>query len=828
MNQKRVEKERNRALDKQEVQVCENSKEIGDFQFEIREILESIRDGFFSLNQDWRFIYVNRRAAEIMGLTPEQIIGRNIWESYPQLLGTEIEKAYRKVLQERTPIHFEHIGIGSGQWFEIRVYPAGNGGISVYWIDRTKRKKAEKALQQAHDDLERQVRERTRDLQLFNDKLQQEIQEHKLTEKALKKSREDYKHIIQFAPSAIYEIDFGAARFTSVNEIMCTVTGYSEAEFLSMNPISILDEESKRKFQERTEKILSGEKVDQSVEYKVIAKDGREIILVLYMKMIYRDEKSVRALVIGYDITERKRTEQQIFQLNHDLKKRIDELQTLLEVIPMSVCIAEDPECKTMVANRAFEELLGIPSGINISLSAPPEEKPSFKAYFKGRELLPEELPIQRAAATGKPVYDAEYDIFRADGKVINFYGHASPLFNEQGEVRGAIGAFDDITERKQIEEALREADKQKDDFLAILSHELRNPLGAIRNSLTILDRSEPEGAQAKRAKDVINRQMEQLSHLVDDLLDITRITRNKIELKREIHDLNELVRRTVDDHRPLFDKNGVSLKMELTSVALIVDGDVTRLVQVIGNLLLNAAKFTKRGDSTRITVERDPSLQQAMIRVIDTGIGIEPVMIPRLFQPFMQADTSLDRSHSGLGLGLALSKGLVALHGGDISVKSAGLGKGSEFIIRLPLDGTNVELQSTSPQKIPHRNKRVLIIDDNLDLAGSLCDLLELCEHEVALAYDGYEGLKKAREFKPEVLLCDIGLPGMDGYEVAKAFRADKVLKDVFLVALTGYAQSTDQLRAHEAGFERHLAKPVDLNALETLLAEIPLNISK
>lgn len=380
--------------------------------------------------------------------------------------------------------------------------------------------------------------------------------------------------------------------------------------------------------------------------------------------------------------------------------------------------------------------------------------------------------------------------------------------------------------ERARADEALLRADRQKDEFLAILSHELRNPLAAIRNSLSILDRAAPEGAQAKRARDIINRQVGQLSHLVDDLLDVTRITQKKIVLKREREEINELVRRTVEDYRPLFEKNGVHLEMELSPVEIFVEGDDTRLAQVVGNLLQNAAKFTVDGDCAKISTERDSVQLQAIIRVIDTGIGIAPEMLPRLFEPFWQADTSLDRSRSGLGLGLPLSKGLIELHNGNITVQSEGLGKGSKFVVCLPLDETAEGIKSALPQEVQHYPRHVLIIDDNIDLARSLYELLELCEHEVAVAYDGYEGLKRAREFKPEVVLCDIGLPGMDGYEVARAFREDAELKDITLVALTGYAQSADQLKATQAGFEAHLAKPVELDALERLLSDLPKTI--
>lgn len=246
----------------------------------------------------------------------------------------------------------------------------------------------------------------------------------------------------------------------------------------------------------------------------------------------------------------------------------------------------------------------------------------------------------------------------------------------------------------------------------------------------------------------------------------------------------------------------------------------------MVCNLLQNAVKFTRQGESVHISVACDKAVKRAIIRIRDTGEGIEAKMLPLLFQPFMQAETSKDRSRGGLGLGLALSRGLVELHGGEINAQSAGPGKGSEFVVRLPLDETCTEEILAVPVEIPRHSHRMLIIEDNPDLAESLRELLELEGHKVEVAYSGLEGLGKAREFNPEVLLCDIGLPGMDGYAVVRAFRADEALKDVFMIALTGYAQPEDQRLATEAGFDRHMAKPLDLQELERLFAAATLNL--
>jgi PAS domain S-box-containing protein len=386
-----------------------------------------------------------------------------------------------------------------------------------------------------------------------------------------------------------------------------------------------------------------------------------------------------------------------------------------------------------------------------------------------------------------------------------------------------------EITENKKIEEALREAnhrlkeaDQRKTEFLAVLSHELRNPLAPIRNSTYILEHSEPGSGQAKRALAVIDRQTGQLAHLVDDLLDVTRITRNKVEIQRETVDLNELGRHTVEDQRTLFDRAEVQIEFHPAARPVFVSADRNRLAQVIGNLLQNAAKFSGRGGKARIAISTDATEKRAVIQVADTGVGMAPELVARLFQPFIQADSSLDRSKGGLGLGLALAKGLVELHGGDIAARSAGLGQGAEFVVRLPL----VVEDALAPRPGAGTSKgrrRVLIIEDNVDAADSLRDALAFGDHEVEVAYNGPQGIAKAQEFRPDVVFCDIGLPLMDGYEVARAFRADDALKGAFLVALSGYAMPEDLERARAAGFKRHLAKPPSIEKLGEILDEVP-----
>jgi signal transduction histidine kinase/ActR/RegA family two-component response regulator len=374
---------------------------------------------------------------------------------------------------------------------------------------------------------------------------------------------------------------------------------------------------------------------------------------------------------------------------------------------------------------------------------------------------------------------------------------------------------------RLRDEETLREADRRKSEFLAVLSHELRNPLAPVVNGLHVLDHASPTGEQALRARTVIRRQVEHLSRLVDDLLDVTRLGRNRVSLQLETVELNELVHRTVEDLRCLFEKNRIRLELSLFPEAIPVHVDPTRIAQVAGNLLQNAAKFGSPGGYTRVEVRR--AGEMAVLEVSDDGMGMSAETEAHLFEPFAQADQSPDRRRGGLGLGLALVKGLVELHGGTVAGHSDGPGRGSRFTVSLPTVAAPAPGLLGVAAGGKDFRRRVLVIDDNLDAAESLRDVLELNGHEVRVAEDGPGGIALARRFVPDVLVCDLGLPGMDGYEVARTFRADPVLAGVFLVALSGYALPEDRRRSAAAGFVHHLAKPPDLDFLEGLLRDLP-----
>jgi PAS domain S-box-containing protein len=376
-----------------------------------------------------------------------------------------------------------------------------------------------------------------------------------------------------------------------------------------------------------------------------------------------------------------------------------------------------------------------------------------------------------------------------------------------------------DITGRKGMEDELRESSRRKDEFLGLLSHELRNPLAPIRNSLYILEHAEPTGQRARRAQEVIGRQIAHLAHLVDDLLEVTRISRGKIQLRRRRLDLADLVRRTGDDHRALLQERGLEYVIETPGQPVWVEGDETRLAQVIGNLLQNSAKFTPAGGTVSVAV--GASAGAAEIRVRDTGAGFPPALLEHIFEPFVQAEQTLARTEGGLGLGLSLVMGLTELHGGSVTAASEGEGRGAEFVVRLPmLAGMGPVVPAQGSRAGAQRTLRVLVVDDNVDAAETLAEVVRMFGHQVDVAHDGRSAVEKATAGAHDVILCDIGLPGMSGYEVARALRSNPGLGAVRLVAVSGYAQPEDVQRAADAGFVDHLAKPPDPAKLEALLS--------
>lgn len=457
----------------------------------------------------------------------------------------------------------------------------------------------------------------------------------------------------------------------------------------------------------------------------------------------------------------------------------------------------------------------------------------SFKLFRPDGSFMPHEQCPMAEVVSGKlaHVRDAEVLIERPDGSRITVVVDIRPLMSAQGEVAGAINCFFDITERKRIEEQSREyvaeladADRRKSEFMAMLAHEFRNPLATIHAGLQVQRLSAGDAQAAHSVTALMERQVGHLVRLVDDLLDVNRISRGTIELRRGPVELATVVDAAVETARSLIERMGHELILAMPPEPIWLNADSLRLTQVVGNLLNNASKFTENGGCIRLSVALLG--EEAEIRVRDNGAGISADQLPFVFDMFMQADTAMGRSGTGLGIGLALVKSLVEMHDGTVEAHSVGVGHGSEFVVRLPITH-----EAARPQPItsPHEPfatvtaRRVLVVDDNRDAAESLAMFLKLSGHDTYIAHDGLEAVDKAAQLNPDIILLDIGLPKINGLEAARRIRKQSQGNRPVLVALTGWGQDADRQKSREAGFDAHIVKPVDPVVLANLMVELP-----
>jgi PAS domain S-box-containing protein len=423
-----------------------------------------------------------------------------------------------------------------------------------------------------------------------------------------------------------------------------------------------------------------------------------------------------------------------------------------------------------------------------------------------------------------KSMFELEHRVHRIGGGHGWTLSRAVPMLDKDGEIEEWIGTASDITERKLAEEKLKESDRRKDEFLAMLAHELRNPLAPIGAAAELLQRARLDEDMVRKTSRIVGRQVAHMTGLIDDLLDVSRVTRGLVELDHATLDIRDIVADAVEQVTPLVQARRQHLAVQVPPQAVLVSGDAKRLVQVIANILNNAAKYTQEGGD--IALHASSCDGDVAIAVRDNGIGMAPELVARAFDLFAQAERTSDRASGGLGLGLALVRSLVELHGGQVACESAGLGQGSRFTVTLPC------LPSAPHEAGAHGAggaaahggaMRIMVVDDNVDAAATLGMLLEASGHEVGVEHDPYRALERARADRPDVCLLDIGLPGMDGIELARRLRAQPATHDAMLVAVTGYGQDSDRARAMAAGFDHYLVKPVDLDVLRGLLARAP-----
>jgi signal transduction histidine kinase/ActR/RegA family two-component response regulator len=497
-----------------------------------------------------------------------------------------------------------------------------------------------------------------------------------------------------------------------------------------------------------------------------------------------------------------------------------ERLRDLFEQAPGIMAVLRGPEHVFELTNQSYMQLIGHRQivGRRAREALPEIVGQGFlelldRVYTTGEPFVGHALPVRLQREPDGPLEERYIDFVY------------QPIRDESGAVSGIFVEGSDVTARKLVEDELRAANRQKDQFLAMLAHELRNPLAPIMTAAQLLKLGRLDAGSVANASEIIVRQAEHMTDLVNDLLDVSRVTRGLVTLEKEELDLNVIVSAAVEQVRPLIDARRHALTLQLSGQPAHVIGDRTRLVQVISNILNNAAKYTAPGGRIMLAVTVDD--ERATVAVRDNGVGIAPEILPYIFDLFTQAERTPDRSQGGLGIGLALVKSLVALHGGTVHAHSEGLGQGSEFSICLPgvtraPAGAHDAGAANDANVVPDNgNLRVLVVDDNADAAQMLAALLEVQGHAVSVEYDARGALARARSEHPDVLLLDIGLPDMDGYELARRLRAQPENARATLVALTGYGQNQDREEAQQAGFDHYLVKPADLNEVNDVLAQ-------
>jgi PAS domain S-box-containing protein len=636
-----------------------------------------------------------------------------------------------------------------------------------------------------------------------------DVTARKEAEEALRRSEERLRLIVESATDyAIFSLDLDGT-ISTWNSGAMNLLGYEEPEIVGRDgKVLFIPEDVERGVpEEEIRKALERGRAEN--ERWHVRKDGTRFWASGLLMPMRDGGEVVGLLKIMRDTTEQKRTEQEL----EVSRERLDLVVNSSEV-GLWYC---DLPFDRLVWNAKCKEHFGLPPDADVTIDT-----------FYGRVHPDDREGVRRAieqSIGGRSEYDAEFRTLDPQGRVRWVRAIGQPFYDEEGTPLRFDGITVDVTQRIAQEEALREADRRKDEFLATLAHELRNPLAPIRNALHLMREptSDGEGFEAERA--MAERQVVHLARLVDDLMDVARISKGKLELRKEMLDLATVVGRAVESARTAIDERGHRLIVDRPEGPVRLEGDPTRLEQVLWNLLNNAAKYTEPGGEIRLTVE--PGEGDVAVRVRDTGIGIEPAMLPSLFQMFVQVGEHRQHAQGGLGIGLGLVRTLVEMHGGSITAHSTGPGEGSEFVLRLPVlrsphhpAAGPARDEKRTPRAGPPR-RRILVVDDNADAANSLARLLtRLHGQEVRVAHDGPSALDVAREFRPEVALLDIGLPGMDGYELARRLRGMPESEVMMLMALTGWGQEADLRKSREAGFDRHLVKPVDPETLLEMLA--------
>jgi PAS domain S-box-containing protein len=805
----------------------------------LERLVTSAPMGIAIFDKEMRYQQINGPLAEMNGLSPEEHIGRTVREVVPNIID-QVEPLFRQVLVGGQPLP-DQVIVGETpkrpgekrewreSWFPIADSDGTTTGVGV---------------------------------------VVQEITEQRRVERQLAELGQRISSLMDNTPLAVVEWDanFVVTRWSGHAE---NVFGWSAEEVVGkrIDAFPIVFEEDRAKVEETISKLL-----DPDVRFVISrnrnnTKSGAVLSAEWYNSVLHDESgRMVSVLSLVLDVTERVKAEEALRSSERELAFELDSTRKLHELSIRSIASGQDQELYDQMLEAATGIMHSDFASMQIAEPIPGDDSDGVvlrllasKGFHPLSEKFWEKVELGSDSACGQASQRGERHIIQDAYNLESLRGtrdleeyqrsgicamQSTPLFSRSGNLLGVISThwrtpyspsqrelqtFDilarqvaDMIERKQTDAALRESDRRKDEFLATLAHELRNPLAPVTNSLELMKSAKDNEELVEHARSIMERQVAQMVRLIDDLLDVSRIVRDKLELKTEQVDLATVIKQAVETVKPLAERAKHNLEVRLPETPIYLEADPARLAQVFGNLLTNSCKYTESGGHITLIAERQGS--DVVVSVKDDGVGIPPEMLPIVFDLFTQVDRSLERTGGGLGIGLSLVKRLVEMHGGSVVAHSDGAGRGAEFVVRLPIFVEAPPIAASQPvePKTNESTRRILIVDDNRDNAETLARLLAISGHETSTANDGLEALRLAEQFQPEVILLDIGLPEMNGYDVCQKIRSQPWGRDIVIIALTGWGQDEDRRKSKDAGFNGHMVKPAELSKLERLIASL------
>lgn len=753
-------------------------------------MLESVTDGFVRYDREWRFLYLNAEAERINQRSRTELLGKNLWEMFPAVVGTPLETEFRRAVKEQTTVEFENYYEPFDRWYSLKGYPTHDGGLTTFIRDITHQKHAENQLRRSQESEQRRASE--------------------------------LQAVLEAVPACVW----------IANDPDCkNITGNPESYKLLRIPLtsnqsmSATDLERPAHFKVFKDGVelaphqlpvqLAAKGVEvRDFEEEVVFNDGTRLYLLGHATPLRDEAGQVRGSVAAFvDITERRRVEVQIRQSEQMIYDVVERCPFGIYIVDSSFRIASMNKDSQVGAFRNVQPIIG-----HDLVAAMHTLWPDDVAEFVIDRF-------RHTLNTGEPFCSRDFKHPRGDIGVVESYEwnlYRTTLPDGQHAV---ICYYYDSTELRQAEAALVESDNRKDEFLATLAHELRNPLAPIKSAIQLMAMTGVDG-ETESLRQIMARQVDHLVRLIDDLLDISRISRGKVVLRKEVIDIASIVSAAVEASSTFIGEYGQKLHVVCPLESIYVNADPARITQVITNLLNNAAKYS--GVGCNIDLQITQSNQLAVIAVRDNGIGIATDRLEDIFHMFSQVYDSKERASSGLGIGLSLVRTFIEMHGGTVTAQSDGLGCGSLFTATLPIANkpNQLEAETVSPptqfNTLPYRRYKILIVEDQRALRMVMARLLETMGHEVVTAESGENAIEKLNGFMPEIIFSDISMPGITGYELVRELRKRRDLFGVTMVAMTGFGQETDRKAAQENGFDEHMVKPVDVDRLNSLFCRL------